>query len=308
MFSQPLLMASRSAKMRKAITAIPVTRRVVGRFVAGETLPEVVAITEGLLSEDLTVTIDNLGEDTLDVADAIATREAYVALLSRLADLGLGRRAEVSLKLSALGQSLPSGAEQVTLDNALAICQAAEKAGTTVTIDMEDHTTIDRTLGTVTELRRDFPWVGAVLQSMLLRTEADCRDLATAGSRIRLVKGAYLEPESVAFQDKKDVDLAYVRCLRTLMHSEAYPMPATHDLRMIEIGQQLAADAGRAKDSYEFQMLYGIRPAEQRQLSREGHTVRVYLPYGTDWYGYFMRRLAERPANVGFFLRALVSK
>jgi proline dehydrogenase len=147
-----------------------------------------------------------------------------------------------------------------------------------------------------------------VLQSYLRRTEADCRDLAYAGSRVRLCKGAYAEPESVAFADPHEVDMSYVRCLRVLMSGDGYPMLATHDPTMIEIGRTLARSLGRAAADFEFQMLYGIRPEEQRRLVDLGHQVRVYVPYGTDWYGYLVRRLAERPANLGFFLRSLVTK
>ena len=150
--------------------------------------------------------------------------------------------------------------------------------------------------------------VGAVLQAYLFRTEADCRDLASAGSRVRLCKGAYKEPESVAYQSKIDVDTSYVRCMRVLLAGEGYPMFATHDPRIISIGRSLTESAGRSKDSFEFQMLYGIRPDEQLKLAAEGYTTRVYVPFGEDWYGYFMRRLAERPANLAFFARSLVSR
>jgi proline dehydrogenase len=308
MLSRTLLAASRSRRTRRVITGIPVTRRVVDRFVAGESLEQALAVIAGLAAEGLTVTVDRLGEDTVDASDAAATRDAYLALLARLSDLGLAQHVEVSVKLSALGQKLPKDAEQLTRDNALAICHAAKGAGTTVTLDMEDHTTVDATLGTLRELRTDFPWVGVAIQAMLKRTEGDIADLATAGSRIRLVKGAYAEPASVAFQDKREVDLAYVRNLRTLMQSEAYPMIGSHDPRIIEVAQRLAADGGRAPDTFEFQMLHGIRAAEQRRLVADCQQMRVYVPFGDDWYGYFMRRLAERPANVMFFLNALVKR
>jgi proline dehydrogenase len=173
---------------------------------------------------------------------------------------------------------------------------------------MEDHTTTDSTLRVLRTLREDHPSTGAVLQAYLFRTEEDCRQLATEGSRVRLCKGAYNEPESVAFQSKVDVDRSYVRCLRVLMQGRGYPMVATHDPRMVRVALELADRAGREKGSFEFQMLYGIRPDEQRRLAADGHTVRVYVPYGEEWYGYLMRRLAERPANLTFFLRSLVSK
>jgi proline dehydrogenase len=173
---------------------------------------------------------------------------------------------------------------------------------------MEDHTTVDSTLAVLAELRRRFPATGAVLQSYLYRTEDDCRALAGEGSRVRLVKGAYKEPASVALQDKHEVDRAYVRCLKILMAGEGYPMIGSHDPRLVAITQSLARRHGRKSDEYEYQMLYGIREAEQLRLAAAGHRMRVYVPYGTDWYGYFMRRLAERPANLGFFLRSLATR
>ena len=173
---------------------------------------------------------------------------------------------------------------------------------------MEDHTTTDSTLAILRELRKDFPETGAVLQAYLLRTEADCRALAYEGSRVRLCKGAYNEPEDVAFQSRLDVDRSYVRCLKVLLGGQGYPMIATHDPRMVEIGSSLASRYGREQGSYEFQMLYGIRPEEQKRLASSGETMRVYVPYGEEWYGYLMRRLAERPQNLSFFVKSLVSK
>jgi proline dehydrogenase len=305
MLRQVILAASRSGALRKVVENVPVSKQVVHRFVPGSAVDDAVAATRELLSSGRCATIDYLGEDTRDAAQASATVDAYVTLLDRLADVGLtqGGRAEVSVKLSAVGQALD---EALALDNARRVCEAAARAGTTVTLDMEDHTTTDSTLGILAQLRQDFPSTGAVLQAYLHRTEADCKDLATAGSRVRLCKGAYQEPASVAYQDKDDVDRSYVRCMRVLMAGEGYPMLATHDPRMVAIGAELAKD--RAKGTYEFQMLYGIRPNEQQRLAAEGETVRVYVPYGDEWYGYFMRRLAERPANVAFFLRSLATR
>ena len=308
MLGPALLTASRSPRIRRLVTDAPGSRRLVQRFVVGETLDDAVDATRRLVGEGLSVTLDHLGEDPLDTTQATTTRETYVALLDRLHELGLTTQTEVSLKLSALGQALPQDGHQVALDNARAICAAAERAGTTVTLDMEDHTTVDSTLEILGQLRADFPSTGAVLQSCLHRTEADCRDLAGAGSRVRLVKGAYAEPASVAYPDKADVDLAYVRCLKILMAGDGYPMVASHDPRMIELAGVLAERNDRAPGTYEYQMLHGIRTGEQRRLAADGERVRVYVPYGADWYGYFMRRLAERPANVAFFLRSLVSR
>jgi proline dehydrogenase len=310
MLRQTLLQMSKSERVRSAVQKAPVTRSVVTRFIAGSVTEDGVRASSDIVHSGRLVTLDNLGEDTLDAPQARATRDEYLRLLASLEDAGLtqGGRAEVSLKLSALGQALPVDGAQIALDNAREVCQAAEKAGTTVTLDMEDHTTTDETLGALLELRRDFPFVGAVLQAYLRRTEADCRDLATAGSRVRLCKGAYDEPVSVAYQSREEVDRSYVRCARVLMAGDGYPMLATHDPRMVDIGGALARRYGRGQGSYEFQMLFGIRPDEQVRLASSGERMRVYVPYGDDWYGYFMRRLAERPANTVFFLRALATK
>jgi proline dehydrogenase len=299
-----LLAASRSDRLRRVVAAAPVTRPVVDRFVAGDALHPAMDTVHALTAAGLEVTLDHLGEDVTDRATARQTRDAYLRLLETLATADLGGRAEVSVKLSAFGQALPDGGHDIALENVRAVAELATATGTTVTLDMEDHTTVDSTLAVLRELRREHPRTGAVLQSYLFRTEADAKDLATAGSRVRLVKGAYKEPAHVAHQDRKSVDRAYVRALRVLFEGEGYPMVGSHDPRMIAIAQELAARNGRAAGSYEFQMLYGIRTAEQRRLAAAGERMRVYVPYGADWYGYFMRRLAERPANLAFFLRS----
>jgi len=308
MLRQVMLGVSRSSTVKDVAVRAPVTRHVVQRFVAGETAEEVVAATRTLADAGLLATIDHLGEDTTDRAQADAVAGAYADLLTRLGAAGLTRHAEVSVKLSALGLLLGPDGRRIARANAELICHAARNAGTTVTLDMEDHTLTDATLDVLRELRRDFPDTGAVLQAYLRRTEADCRDLAHAGSRVRLCKGAYAEPAGVAFTDPAEVDRSYVRCMKVLLAGEGYPMLATHDPRLVEIGRYLARDHRRSPDSYEFQMLYGIRPAEQERLAALGHQVRVYLPYGSDWYGYLVRRLAERPANLTFFARSLLSR
>jgi len=303
-----LLKASRSPRVRRTIVGFPVTRRVVNRFVAGESVEAAVRAVRALRADGLTVTLDHLGEDTRDAEQAAAIRDGYIELLTVLRRNGLADAAEVSVKLSALGQALPIEGEKLALENARAICEAAAAAGTTVTLDMEDHATADSTLRILAELRRDFPWVGAVLQAMLLRTPEDCRDLAYPGSRVRLVKGAYAEPAEFAHTHRAEVDAAYRACAEILMNGGGYPMIASHDPRMITAAEAAARAAGRKPGEYEFQMLYGIRTDAQRALARAGERVRVYVPFGTDWYGYFMRRLAERPANVAFFLRALIGR
>jgi proline dehydrogenase len=305
-----LLQLSKSERIRDVIEQAPVSRAVVRRFVPGASQGDVVAASRETTESGRLVTIDYLGEDTLDLAQAQHTRDAYLSLLGALRDEGLteGGAVEVSLKLSALGQALPGDGSSIALEHAREICTLAQEAGTTVTLDMEDHTTTDLTLEALRKLRADFPSVGAVLQAYLHRTEADCRDLAHAGSRVRLCKGAYKEPESVAFQSGEEVDKSYVRCLKILMQGEGYPMVATHDPRLTEIAGALAAQAGRDPKSFEYQMLYGIRPDEQRRIADRGDQMRVYIPYGDEWYGYLMRRMAEKPANVRFFLRGLATK
>ena len=305
---QPILLLARSGSLKKFVSTMPVTSGIVTGYVPGETTESAVEATADLVDDGLRVTLDFLGEDTTDVEQAEATVAVYVDLLAALSSRGLPRSAEVSVKLSAIGQALPDIGDKVALENARTICRAARNAGTTVTLDMEDHTTTDRTLAVLRDLRKDFPETGAVLQAYLRRTERDCRQLSYEGSRVRLCKGAYNEPEEVAFGDRLDVDKSYVRCLKVLLGGDGYPMIATHDPRMIEIAASLASRYGRAQGSYEFQMLYGIRPEEQRRLAASGETVRVYVPYGQEWYGYLMRRLAERPQNLSFFLRSLISK
>ncbi|WP_433698469.1 proline dehydrogenase family protein [Nocardiopsis sp. CA-288880] len=307
MLRKPLLLAARSAKVRTVVERTPMTRAMVHRFVAGSTMEEALPAIEDL-TRDRYVTLDFLGEDTADAAQAAATVTAYRDLLAALGEAGLGDRAEVSVKLSAVGQFLDRDGEKIALENAREIAEAAKAIGTTVTFDMEDHTTVDSTLGILREMREDFPSTGAVLQAYLRRTVADCRDLSGAGSRVRLCKGAYDEPASVAYRDKAEVDKAYVRALRVLMEGDGYPMVASHDPRMVAIAGSLAEANGRSADDYEYQMLYGIRDAEQVRLAAEGKRMRVYMPYGTEWYGYYMRRLAERPANVLFLARSLVTR
>jgi proline dehydrogenase len=307
---QGLLQLSKSDRVRDFVERAPVSRDVVKRFVAGDSTPDAVRVAGELALTGRLSTIDNLGEDTLDLAQARATRDTYLTLLSALgeADLARNGKVEVSLKLSAVGQALPGDGAKIALDHAREICHAAANVGTNVTVDMEDHTTTDGTLETLRELRQDFPSVGAVLQAYLYRTEADCADLAYQGSRVRICKGTYKEPESVAFQGKGEVDKSYVRCLKVLMEGHGYPMVASHDPRLVEIAGALAHKQDRAADTFEYQMLYGIRPEEQKRIADRGDQMRVYIPYGQQWYGYLMRRMAERPANTMVFLRGLATK
>jgi proline dehydrogenase len=305
-----LLAASASDRMRRMVVAAPFTRDVVARYVAGDDAGAAVDATRRLQASGLAVSLDYLGEDTTSQDHAAAVAAEYVTLLGRLEADGLGRdgRAEVSVKPTAVGLHLPDHGEKTAAANIARICAAARAAGTTVTVDMEDHTHVEATLRLVRELRGDFPDLGCVIQSQLRRSAADCATLAYPGSRVRLCKGAYEAPEATAFGARAEVDRSYARCLRVLMGGAGYPMLATHDPRLIKIIAAQAELTGRGTGGFEYQMLYGVRQAEQRRLAGTGAQVRVYVPYGNDWYGYLVRRLAERPANVGFFLRSLASR
>jgi proline dehydrogenase len=314
-----LLAVAASERIRELVTVTPAARSVVGRYVAGESSEDAVTVARRLRAAGLLVTLDYLGEETGDAQRAAATAAQYVHLLGKLGAEGLtgGGAVEVSVKPTALGLLLggddgtPTGlGERVAAEHLERIAAAAREAGTTVTIDAEDHRTTDATLRLAHALRTRFgpagrDLVGSVVQAALRRTEGDVRELAAAGARVRLCKGAYAEPAAVAFTAKHDVDRSYARCLRILMSGAGYPMIATHDPRLIAITRSLGL--GRPADSFEHQMLYGVRPQEQLRLAAAGAQVRVYVPYGNDWYRYLVRRLAERPANLALFLRSLRS-
>jgi len=312
-FARPaILAAGRRDGLRRFAERLPVTRRVVHRFVPGESIADAMSSVEPLRDSRRLISIDYLGEDVTDANAAEVTVDVYLRILEAFSARGetaaAVRPLEVSLKLSALGQALPRDGEKIALENARAICERAQRAGVWVTIDAEDHTTTDSTLALVRELRIDFDWVGTVLQAYLKRTHADCSEFAASGARIRLCKGAYDEPASVAYRDRDDVTESYLRCLGVLMGGSGYPMVASHDPEILAAVPALVRENGRGINDFEYQMLYGIRDGEQRRLADEGNHLRVYVPFGTQWYGYFVRRLAERPANFTFFLRALAER
>jgi proline dehydrogenase len=308
--------AAASERVREAVTRTPAARAVVDRYVAGESSEDAVAAARELRSAGLLVTLDYLGEDTTDAQRAAATAAQYVHLLGKLAAEGLteGGAVEVSVKPTAVGLLLGAEGEsgpnvlgqRVATEHLERIAIAAQDAATTVTIDAENHRTTDAALRIAGSLRSRYPSVGTVLQSALRRTEADVRELAAPGTRVRLCKGAYAEPLAEAFETRHEVDKSFARCLRVLMNGPGYPMIATHDPRLIDITRSLGL--ARPADSFEYQMLHGVRPDEQRRLAAAGAKVRVYVPYGGDWYPYLVRRLAERPANLALFLRSLGSK
>lgn len=305
MLRAPILAAARSSRLRGLVERAPVSGAVVRRFVAGSEVDDALRTARRLRADGLLVTLDHLGEDTTEVGQAEATVKAYAELLQLLGDAGLTPGTEVSVKLTALGLTLDPG---LAVHGAQRVVEAASEVGTTVTLDMEGSAVTDATLSVLTELRAATPSVGAVLQAALRRTEADCRALATAGSRVRLCKGAYAEGTDVAFGSRGEVSASYARCLGVLMAGPGHPMVATHDPELVALAQRLAVHHGRAPASWELQMLLGVRTDEQRRLAAAGHQVRVYVPYGDEWYGYLVRRLAERPANLTFFLRALASR
>ncbi|MEP7053676.1 MAG: proline dehydrogenase family protein [Actinomycetota bacterium] len=305
MLRRLLLSASDNRALERFTRTSPLSRPVVRRFVAGDRLEDAVDVATRLVGSGLLVSLDHLGENTTERSQAEQVVSAYVALLSRLAAEGLTGGTEVSLKLSAIGQGLD---EAWCVENAFRIVEAATDAGTTVTFDMEDHTTTETTLRMLQQVRVSYPDTGAVIQAYLRRSAGDVDDLIKSTARVRLCKGAYRESESVAYQSKQEVDANYARLLARLMKHGHYPMIATHDPRLISVAGELARRSGRARDTFEYQMLYGVRPQEQRRLAADGNRVRVYTPYGNQWYAYLVRRLAERPANVMFLVRALASR
>jgi proline dehydrogenase len=304
-----ILAAGRGEALRRTAERLSVTRKVVRRFVPGETIESALNSATALRDSGRFVSIDYLGEDVVSADDADAGVRTYVDLIGTLADLDTAadgvRPLEVSVKLSALGQSLERDGHKIARENAWSICDAAQRAGVWVTVDAENHTATDSTLRIVRDLRAEFPWLGLVLQAYLRRTLDDCAEFAASGARVRLCKGAYDEPVAVAYRKPAEVTDSFLACLRVLMAGSGYPMVASHDPVIISAVPGLVRESGRRSEEFEYQMLYGIRDDEQRRLVAAGKQVRVYVPFGTQWYGYFMRRLAERPANLAFFLRAL---
>jgi proline dehydrogenase len=276
------------------------SRRVAQRFVAGETLDDAIAAARVLNAAGFPVSLDLLGENVLDRDGAVRAAEIYVAMFDRIAADKLD--GNISLKLTQLGLDLDPALCEASLLK-IADCAAARR--NFVRVDMEGSPYTQRTVDLVRRVRARTEAVGTVIQSYLFRSEQDVRDLIAASCRVRLVKGAYKEPAEIAFPAKSDVDANFVSLMKILLPSGIHHAIATHDPRMISATKEFAAAQGIGKDKFEFQMLYGIRTDLQRGLLKEGYRVRVYIPFGTDWYPYFMRRLAERPANLTFFLRNL---
>src|SRR5215472_8396521 len=277
-----------------------IAQRLSRRFVAGETLPDALAVARKINSEGISLTLDHLGENVTSLAEAEISRDVYSCALSHIHESGID--ANVSLKLTQFGIDLSADACGANVEH---VVRRAAELRNFVRVDMESSEYTDRTLHLVSDLHARYDAVGTVIQAYLYRSEQDVEMLCARGIRVRLCKGAYLEPPSVAFPHKPDVDSNYIRLMKVLLDHGVYPAIATHDAKMIAATKAYAAKRGMARDRFEFQMLYGIRRDLQRQLVSEGYRLRLYVPFGEAWYPYFMRRLAERPANVLFFARQL---
>jgi proline dehydrogenase len=300
-----LALATRPALQRRVI-ASRLARRAAGRFVAGETADAALTTAAALERQGLVATLDQLGENVAGPAEAAAAAAEYCYLVEQIAARGL--RANVSIKPTHVGLALPDGSA-LALANLRTVLEWAAPRGVFVRLDMEGSAYTQATLDLVAGLRAEgFPEIGPVIQAYLYRSDADVARLCAEGVRVRLCKGAYREPPSIAYPSKEDVDAAYARLMEHLLRRGHYPALATHDDHLIVRARQLAAHLGVTAEQFEFQMLYGIRRGLQADLVRAGYTVRIYVPYGRQWYPYFMRRLAERPANLLFLLRSLVRR
>jgi len=300
-----LLFLSRHEGLKDFATHFKPFRKMTSRFVAGEDIETTIGAIRELNRIGCTATFDHLNESVTSREETEAEVREYKRILERIDETGI--RSNVSIKLTQFGLSIDP---ELAYRNARAVVEEAARRRNFVRIDMEDSAVTQATLDIFRRLRSEFDLdtVGIVVQSYLRRTRDDVLDLLEIPARIRLCKGAYNEPPEVAFPDKKDVDENYVRCMKLLLKSGVYHGIATHDERMIEATEAFARAEGIGREQFEFQMLYGVRRDLQEGLAREGYNVRVYVPYGKTWYPYFMRRLAERPANLTFFLRQLVSR
>ncbi len=295
-----LLFLSRQHRLKHVFANLPGFKQVTRRFIAGENIVDAIETIRELNRLGITATFDHLGESTISKAEAESDVREYLHVLERIAATGVD--SNVSVKLTQLGLDID---EAYCLENTRRIVEAAKARNNFVRIDMEDSTKTDATLRVFKTLFRQYGNTGIVLQAYLYRTEKDLDDTLAMEARVRLCKGAYQEPETAAFPEKADVDANYVKLMKKLLKSGIYHGIATHDLRMIRATREFAEREGIGKDRYEFQMLYGVRRDLMLQLAGEGYRVRAYVPYGEFWYPYFMRRLAERPANVWFIVKNL---
>ena len=295
-----LLFLSRQEGLKDFATRFAPFKKMTSRFVAGEDIETTVGAIRQLNAIGCTATFDHLNEGVTNAAETEGEVREYRQILARIDETGI--KSNVSIKLTQFGLGFDP---ELTYRNARAVVEEAARRGNFVRIDMEDSAVTQVTLDIFRRLRAEFDHntVGIVVQSYLRRTHEDVQDLLKIPARIRLCKGAYNEPPEVAFPDKADVDENYVRCMKLLLESGVYHGIATHDEKMIEATKSFARERGIGPERFEFQMLYGVRRDLQEGLAREGYNVRVYVPYGKTWYPYFMRRLAERPANVWFVLK-----
>ena len=298
-----LLRLSESKRLAPLIMRNPVSRRMARRFVAGETLDDAVEAARAVNRAGQSASLDLLGENVSDEAGAGRAAQRYLEMFDRIAREKID--ANVSLKLTQLGLDLDQALCQELIEQIVAHASAL---GNFVRIDMEGSAHTQRTIDIAKRVRAKYTSVGTVMQAYLYRAEQDIQDLLAAGCRLRLCKGAYKEPPELAFPKKEDVDANFVKLMKLLLPSGIYHGIATHDPAMIRATKEFAREKNIARDQFEFQMLYGIRTDLQQQLVREGYRLRVYIPFGTDWFPYFMRRLPERPANLVFFLRNLLPK
>ncbi len=287
------LWASHRRFLGRLATAFPLTRRMVRRFVPGERLDDALATLESLREQNMRWTVDVLGESVASTADATAAADRYIQTLDALATRGL--EANVSVKLTQMGLDID---RDFCLTNVGRIVAKAREIGAFVRIDMEDHTKTSKTLEIVRELRAGYPEVGCVIQSYLRRSAADIEDMIAERIRVRLCKGAYDEPATVAFRTREEVDRSYIELMERLLVDGTYPALATHDDHLIDHALEFVRENGIPPERYEFQMLYGVRRDLHERLVALGQTVRIYVPYGSQWYPYYMRRLGERPQNV----------
>ena len=298
-----LISLSHRRSLARLAVRSPLTRPVVARFVAGESLDEALPAIGVLAGAGFRTTVDVLGESVTSPEHASAAVDRYLATIAALSKRGLDPN--VSVKLTQMGLEMD---RDLCRANVRRIVEAVRSVSGFVRIDMEDHTRTEATLDTWRAAYAAYPGVGVVIQSALRRSSADVDAIIAAGGRVRLCKGAYDEPASVAYRTKAAVDANYARLMERLLMADASPAIATHDPRLIARAIEIVEGEGIGRDRFEFQMLYGVRRDLQRALVARGYTVRIYVPFGQEWYPYFMRRLAERPANVGFMLRAVLKE
>ena len=303
-FRRPVLAVAGLSRVERFTRSNKLIRNLVNRFVAGENLDDVLPKVNELAAIGITATLDELGENVHSPAEARAAVETFIESLRTLA--GRNLEPNISIKLTMLGLDLD---DDVALENSRAILTVAREIAGFVRIDMEGSVYVDRTMALFGQLHDEFPdQVGIVIQSYLYRARTDLEAMIARGARVRLVKGAYSEPSEIAFPDASDIDDNYLRLMYLLLEHGNYPAIATHDLALINAARSFAADHAIAPDRFEFQMLFGVRRDLQRSLAEDGYRMRVYVPFGTEWYPYFTRRIAERPANALFVLRQFADR